>query len=144
MAFITRDLVPFGGTLKQIMDPFTQYADEDLWTDLQGVQLNTLVENLPGKLEFKLKVWKKTSALVRGIRCAWLVHWSRRARSSSWMKPPLMWSDTRSNSACTDHCPSTQHLPVLDYDKVLVFRDGQMVEPDNSEELIRKYFLLEW
>ena len=55
MAFITRDLVPFGGTLKQIMDPFTQYADEDLWTDLQGVQLNTLVENLPGQLEFKLK-----------------------------------------------------------------------------------------
>ena len=67
MAVITQHPVLFGGTVKQNMDPFTQYTDGDLWKALEGMQLKTLMENLPGKLEFKLKEsQRETSALVRG------------------------------------------------------------------------------
>ena len=91
MAVITQDPVLFGGTLKRNIDPFSEYSDQDLWTALEEVQLKKLVAELPGQLEFKLKECGTNLSVGDGSQCAWLVHWSRRARSSSWMKPPLMW-----------------------------------------------------
>ncbi|KAM3857219.1 ATP-binding cassette sub-family C member 4-like [Diretmus argenteus] len=51
MSIIPQDPVLFTGTMRKNLDPFTQHSDEDLWSALQEVQLKSVVEELPGKME---------------------------------------------------------------------------------------------
>ncbi|KAM4560261.1 ATP-binding cassette sub-family C member 4-like [Odontesthes bonariensis] len=51
MSIIPQDPVLFTGTMRKNMDPFNQHTDEELWNALQEVQLKSVVEELPGKLE---------------------------------------------------------------------------------------------
>ncbi|CAB1328550.1 unnamed protein product [Coregonus sp. 'balchen'] len=46
-----QDPVLFTGTMRKNLDPFSQHTDEDLWNALGEVQLRTVVEELPGRLE---------------------------------------------------------------------------------------------
>ncbi|KAJ8012696.1 hypothetical protein DPEC_G00045570 [Dallia pectoralis] len=53
-----QDPVLFTGTMRKNLDPFSQHTDEDLWNALGEVlgevQLKTVVEELPGRLEMVL------------------------------------------------------------------------------------------
>uniref|UniRef100_A0A8C4NTL8 ATP-binding cassette, sub-family C (CFTR/MRP), member 4 n=1 Tax=Dicentrarchus labrax TaxID=13489 RepID=A0A8C4NTL8_DICLA len=51
MSIIPQDPVLFTDTVRKNLDPFNQHADEDLWKALEEVQLKSVVEELPGKLE---------------------------------------------------------------------------------------------
>ncbi|KAM9334356.1 ATP-binding cassette sub-family C member 4-like [Symphorus nematophorus] len=51
MSIIPQDPVLFTGTMRKNLDPFNQHSDEELWNALQEVQLKSVVEELPGKLE---------------------------------------------------------------------------------------------
>ncbi|XP_037617803.1 multidrug resistance-associated protein 4-like isoform X1 [Sebastes umbrosus] len=51
ISIIPQDPVLFTGTMRKNLDPFSQHTDEDLWKALEEVQLKSLVEELPGKLE---------------------------------------------------------------------------------------------
>ncbi|KAL7370299.1 hypothetical protein ABVT39_025137 [Epinephelus coioides] len=51
MSIIPQDPVLFTGTMRKNLDPFNQHTDEDLWKALEEVQLKSVVEELPGKLE---------------------------------------------------------------------------------------------
>uniref|UniRef100_A0A8C7FHN7 Multidrug resistance-associated protein 4 n=1 Tax=Oncorhynchus kisutch TaxID=8019 RepID=A0A8C7FHN7_ONCKI len=51
MSIIPQDPVLFTGTMRKNLDPFHQYTDEDLWNALQEVQLKSVVEELPNKME---------------------------------------------------------------------------------------------
>uniref|UniRef100_A0A673BSI4 Cystic fibrosis transmembrane conductance regulator n=1 Tax=Sphaeramia orbicularis TaxID=375764 RepID=A0A673BSI4_9TELE len=51
MSIIPQDPVLFTDTVRKNLDPFHQHTDEDLWNALQEVQLKSVVEELPGKLE---------------------------------------------------------------------------------------------
>ncbi|XP_068446641.1 ATP-binding cassette sub-family C member 4-like isoform X2 [Clinocottus analis] len=51
MSIIPQDPVLFTGSMRKNLDPFSQHSDEDLWRALEGVQLKSAVEELPGKLE---------------------------------------------------------------------------------------------
>ncbi|XP_071321048.1 ATP-binding cassette sub-family C member 4-like isoform X2 [Trachinotus anak] len=51
MSIIPQDPVLFTDTVRKNLDPFTQHTDEDLWRALDEVQLKSVVEELPGKLE---------------------------------------------------------------------------------------------
>ncbi|XP_063733833.1 ATP-binding cassette sub-family C member 4-like isoform X2 [Eleginops maclovinus] len=51
MSIIPQDPVLFTGSMRKNLDPFSQHSDEDLWRALEEVQLKSVVEELPGKLE---------------------------------------------------------------------------------------------
>lgn len=51
MSIIPQDPVLFTGSMRKNLDPFKQHSDEDLWNALQEVQLKSVVEELPGRLE---------------------------------------------------------------------------------------------
>ncbi|XP_040888393.1 ATP-binding cassette sub-family C member 4-like [Toxotes jaculatrix] len=51
MSIIPQDPVLFTDTVRKNLDPFKQHTDEELWTVLEEVQLKSVVEELPGKLE---------------------------------------------------------------------------------------------
>ncbi|CAL8289846.1 unnamed protein product [Lota lota] len=51
MSIIPQDPVLFSDTMRKNLDPFSQHSDEELWSSLQEVQLKSVVEELPGKME---------------------------------------------------------------------------------------------
>uniref|UniRef100_A0A674MDC3 Cystic fibrosis transmembrane conductance regulator n=1 Tax=Takifugu rubripes TaxID=31033 RepID=A0A674MDC3_TAKRU len=51
MSIIPQDPVLFTGSMRKNLDPFNQHTDEELWNALEEVQLRSVVEDLPGKLE---------------------------------------------------------------------------------------------
>ncbi|XP_028427666.1 ATP-binding cassette sub-family C member 4 [Perca flavescens] len=51
MSIIPQDPVLFTGSMRKNLDPFNHHTDEDLWKALEEVQLKSVVEELPGKLE---------------------------------------------------------------------------------------------
>uniref|UniRef100_A0A674ETS6 Multidrug resistance-associated protein 4 n=1 Tax=Salmo trutta TaxID=8032 RepID=A0A674ETS6_SALTR len=51
MSIIPQEPVLFTGTMRKNLDPFHQHTDEDLWNALQEVQLKSVVEELPNKME---------------------------------------------------------------------------------------------
>uniref|UniRef100_A0AAX7SQL5 Cystic fibrosis transmembrane conductance regulator n=1 Tax=Astatotilapia calliptera TaxID=8154 RepID=A0AAX7SQL5_ASTCA len=54
MSIIPQDPVLFTGSMRKNLDPFNQHTDEELWSALEEVQLKSVVEELPGKLETAL------------------------------------------------------------------------------------------
>ncbi|CAN9498133.1 unnamed protein product [Ophioblennius macclurei] len=51
MSIIPQDPVLFTGSMRKNLDPFSQHTDQELWIALEEVQLKSVVEELPGKLE---------------------------------------------------------------------------------------------
>ncbi|XP_074520424.1 ATP-binding cassette sub-family C member 4 [Halichoeres trimaculatus] len=51
MSIIPQDPVLFTGSMRKNLDPFNYHTDEELWNALGEVQLKSVVEELPGKLE---------------------------------------------------------------------------------------------
>uniref|UniRef100_UPI0037E899EE ATP-binding cassette sub-family C member 4-like n=1 Tax=Semicossyphus pulcher TaxID=241346 RepID=UPI0037E899EE len=51
MSIIPQDPVLFTGSMRKNLDPFNYHSDEELWNALREVQLKSVVEELPGKLE---------------------------------------------------------------------------------------------
>ncbi|XP_041835127.1 ATP-binding cassette sub-family C member 4-like [Melanotaenia boesemani] len=51
MSIIPQDPVLFTDSVRKNLDPFNQHTDDDLWRVLEEVQLKSVVEELPGKLE---------------------------------------------------------------------------------------------
>ncbi|XP_047432400.1 ATP-binding cassette sub-family C member 4-like [Mugil cephalus] len=51
MSIIPQDPVLFTDTVRKNLDPFNQHTDEELWRALEEVQLKSVVEELPAKLE---------------------------------------------------------------------------------------------
>ena len=55
MAVITQDPVLFSGTLRSNLDPYGVHEEADLWNALEQVRMNSIVQSLQGKLDFKVK-----------------------------------------------------------------------------------------
>ena len=55
MTVIPQDPVLFSGSLRRNLDPFSLYEDHELWRTLEEVQLKTVIQQLPGQLEYKLR-----------------------------------------------------------------------------------------
>ncbi|XP_078368623.1 ATP-binding cassette sub-family C member 4-like isoform X2 [Oculina patagonica] len=148
MAVITQDPVLFGGTLKRNMDPFAQCTDQDLWTALEEVQLTTLVEDLPGQLEFKLKEGgtnlsvgeRQLVCLARAlVQKSKIIVMDEATANVDFKTDRLIQEVIRDKFRDSTVLTIAHRLnTIMDYDKVLVLDGGRVVEFDKPEVLIRK------
>ena len=148
MAVITQDTVLFGGTLKRNMDPFSQYTDQELWTALGEVQLKTLVEGLPGQLQFKLRESgtnlsvgeRQLLCLARAlVQKSKIIIMDEATANVDFKTDRLIQEVIRDKFKDSTVITIAHRLnTIMDYDKVLVLDGGRVVEFDKPEVLIRK------
>lgn len=53
LTIIPQDPVIFSGTLRNNLDPFNEYTDEQVWSSLERAHLKEFVMSLDSKLEFE-------------------------------------------------------------------------------------------
>ena len=148
MAVITQDPVLFGGTLKRNVDPFSEYSDEDIWIALEEVQLKTLVEDLPGKLEFKLKESganfsvgeRQLVCLARAlVQKSKIIIMDEATANVDFKTDRLIQKVIRLKFKDSTVITIAHRLnTIMDYDKVLVLDGGRVLEFDKPEVLISK------
>ena len=148
MAVITQDPVLFGGTLKRNIDPFTEYSDQDLWTALEEVQLKTLVAELPGQLEFKLKESgtnlsvgeRQLVCLARAlVQKSKIIIMDEATANVDFRTDRLIQEGIRDKFKESTVITIAHRLnTIMDYDKVLVLDGGRVVEFGRPDVLIRK------
>jgi len=147
MAVITQDPVLFGGTLKRNMDPFSQYTDQELWTALGEVQLKTLVEGLPGKLQFKLRECgtnlsvgeRQLVCLARAlVQKSKIIIMDEATANVDFKTDRLIQEVIRDKFKDSTVITIAHRLnTIIDYDKLLVLDGGRVAEFDKPEVLIR-------
>ena len=148
MAVITQDTVLFGGTLKRNMDPFSQYTDQELWTALGEVQLKTLVEGLPGQLQFKLRESgtnlsvgeRQLLCLARAlVQKSKIIIMDEATANVDFKTDRLIQEVIRDKFKDSTVITIAHRLnTIMDYDKVLVLDGGRVVEFDKPDVLMRK------
>ena len=147
MAVITQDPVLFGGTLKRNMDPFSQYADQELWTALEEVQLETLVQGLPGQLQFKLRESgtnfsvgeRQLVCLARAlVQKSKIIIMDEATANVDFKTDRLIQEVIRDKFKDSTVITIAHRLnTIMDYDKVLVLDGGRVAEFDTPKVLIR-------
>ena len=147
MAVITQDSVLFGGSLRSNLDPFEQYTDTDLWTAVEEVQLKTLVEDLPGQLEFELKESgtnlsvgeRQLVCLARAlVQKSKIIVMDEATANVDFKTDRLIQEVIRYKFRDSTVLTIAHRLnTIMDYDKVLVLDGGRVAEFDKPEVLIR-------
>ena len=147
MAVITQDPVLFGGSLKKNMDPFSQYTDQQLWTALEEVQLKTVVKDLPGQLNFRLRESgtnlsvgeRQLVCLARAlVQRSKIIIMDEATANVDFKTDRLIQEVIRHKFKDSTVLTIAHRLnTIMDYDKVLVLDGGRVVEFDNPDVLIR-------
>lgn len=147
MAVITQDPVLFGGSLRRNMDPFSKHTDQELWAALEAVQLRTLVEGLPEQLEFKIKESgtnlsvgeRQLICLARAlVQKSKIIVMDEATANVDFRTDRLIQQVIRHKFKDSTVLTIAHRLnTIMDYDKVLVLDDGQVVEFDKPEVLMR-------
>ena len=147
MAVITQDPVLFSGSLRVNLDPFSLYDDHDVWMALKEVQLKTLVQQLPGHLEYKLKESgsnfsvgeRQLLCLARALLQKSKIIILDEATANVDYKTDHLIQDVIRNRFKESTVLTIAHRlnTIMDYDKVIVMDQGRVVEFDKPEVLLQ-------
>lgn len=145
MAVITQDPVLFIGSLRQNLDPFDSLTDMQLWTALEEVQLKKKVLSLDGQLEYTIEEGgsglsageRQLLCLARALlqQCKILVL-DEATANIDYQTDQLIQQTIRNKfTNCTVLTIAHRLNTIMDYDKVVVIEDGQVVEHDDPRVL---------
>ncbi|KAJ3146316.1 hypothetical protein HDU89_006302 [Geranomyces variabilis] len=145
IAIVPQDPTLFSGTFRSNLDPFNEYTDADLHLALQRAQLTALVAE-KGGLEGKVtEGGENLSVGTRQLLCL--------ARAVV-KRPRILIMDEASANVdmetdaivqralredfgdCTVLCIAHRLNSVMDYDRILVLADGELVEYDTPRRLV--------
>ena len=147
MAVITQDPVLFSGSLRRNLDPFSLYKDHDLWSALEEVQLNTLIQKLLEQLEYKLRESgsnfsvgeRQLVCLARALLQKSKIIILDEATANVDYKTDRLIQEVVRNRLKDSTVITIAHRlnTIMDYDKVLVMHQGRMVEFDKPDTLLQ-------
>ncbi|KAJ3119285.1 Multidrug resistance-associated protein 1 [Physocladia obscura] len=137
----------FQGTIRSNVDPLSNYSDSEVWTVLEHASLKEYVASLDEKLEAPVQEnGENLSVGQRQLLCL--------ARAML-IKPKILLIDEATASVdiktdtaiqialrssfsnCTILCVAHRLLTIIDYDRVLVLKDGQAMEFNTPDELLK-------
>jgi ABC-type branched-subunit amino acid transport system ATPase component len=148
IAIIPQDPVLFSGSIRFQLDPFNEFTDEKIWGALSEVSMKDYVESTPHKLDEIL--YERGENLSQGQRQLLCIARALLRKSkiividegTSAVDPHTDNVIQEVLKANTDKNKSTiltvahRLSTIVNYDKVLVLRDGVVVEFDTPNNLI--------
>ena len=147
ISIIPQDPVLFSGPLRFALDPFSSFQDEQLWQVLREVQLSDKVKQLEGQLGFSVSEGGSNFSVgERQLLCL--------ARAILKRSRILMLDEATSNvdsitdsriqsvlstkfRDCTLLTIAHRIDTIIDCDKILLMGNGQVVEFDTPQKLLR-------
>jgi len=148
MSIIPQDPILFSGTIRSNLDPFGEYTDEALWSSLEKSGLHDVVKKLKGGLDSPVEkngnnfsvgqrqllclsraILKQTKILVLD-ECTANVD----VETDAFIQKSL-----RENFKDTTVLSIAHRLhTIMDYDRIMILEQGQVVELDHPRVLVEK------
>jgi ATP-binding cassette subfamily C (CFTR/MRP) protein 4 len=151
ISIIPQEPFCFKGTLRFNLDPFEQYDEEKLWDVLKAVELKSAVENMPEKLDSPVyengSNWsvgeRQLICLARAIlRNSKLIVMDEATSSVDMHTDQLIQRAIRTTGGLFANSTvlTIAHRlnTVIDYDKILVLDQGEIVEYGSPFDLLQK------
>ena len=147
LTIIPQDPVLFSGTLRSNVDPFEMYTDKEIWNVLQLSHLKTFASSLPSGLQHEiaegganLSVGQRqliclARALLRKTKVLIL---DEATASVDLDTDDLIQTTIREEfNDCTVLTIAHRLNTILDSSKIMVLSDGQVIEFDTPESLLK-------
>ncbi|ESO93730.1 hypothetical protein LOTGIDRAFT_105097, partial [Lottia gigantea] len=146
LTILPQDPILFTGSLRMNLDPFEEHSDEELWTALEHAHLKTFVSGLPEGLNFEcdeggnnLSVGQRQLlCLARSLlRKTKILVLDEATAAVDMETDDLIQKTIRSEFKDSTVLSIAHRLnTVLDYDKILVLDNGEIIEFDSPQSLI--------
>nr|CAB3219633.1 multidrug resistance-associated protein 4 [Phallusia mammillata] len=146
ISIIPQDPILFAGTLRKNLDPFSVYIDHSLWDALEQVQLKSLIESFPSKLECEVSEagnnfsvgQRQLICLARAILRKNKILIVDEATANVDIRTDRLIQLTIRNTFqhCTVITVAHRINTVIDSDRVLVLENGRVVEFDEPHVLL--------
>ena len=146
ISVIPQDPVLFSGPLRSALDPFSSFLDDELWEALRDVQLNERIIQLKGQLNFLVSEGgsnfsvgeRQLLCLARAILKRSRILLLDEATSNV---DPI--TDNRIQQVLYNKFKDSTLLTIahrihsiIDYDRIALMEDGQLVEFDTPHKLL--------
>ena len=146
IAILPQDPTLFTGSIRENVDPFDQYTDEQLWTALERAQMKEAVEKMPQKLKTPVGEGgesfsvgeRQLLCLARSIltqrrllimdECTASVDVETDAKIQSMIRHEF--------SECTVFAIAHRLDTIIDYDRIAVLDKGHLKEYDSPANLL--------
>ncbi|KAJ8030662.1 Multidrug resistance-associated protein 4 [Holothuria leucospilota] len=147
IAYIPQDPVLFRGTLRRNLDPFSEYADDVIWETLKEVQLHSVIEAYPEKLEMHVvEEGKNYSVGQRQLLCLArailrknrILIIDEATANVDFETDQLIQATVREKfKECTVLTIAHRLNTIMDSDRVLVMEEGRIIEFDEPFILLQ-------
>ena len=147
MAVITQNPILFTGSLRMNLDPFQEYSDQELWDALEEASLKNMVEKLPKQLSEEIKECganfsvgeRQLLCLARALlKRSKIIIMDEATANVDYKTDQLIQETIHTKSKhCTVITIAHRLNTIIDYDRVLVLKNGQVVEYDKPEILLQ-------
>ena len=148
MSVISQDPVLFTGSLRMNLDPFEEYDDKELWDALEEASLKTMVKRLPQQLSEEIKECganfsvgeKQLLCLARALlKKSRIIVMDEATANVDYKTDSVIQETIRTKFRhCTVITIAHRLNTIIDYDRVLVLENGQVVEYDKPDNLLQK------
>ena len=148
VSVIAQDPVLFSGPLRENLDPTSRFSDVELWTALQMVHLNKLVESLDGQLYHELteggdnfsagqkQLLCLARALLQGNK---IIVLDEATANVDYSTDELIQHTIRNEfKHCTVLTIAHRVSTILDCDRVMLLQEGRIVEFDRPQNLLKR------
>ncbi|KAL3659861.1 hypothetical protein V7S43_015163 [Phytophthora oleae] len=147
LSIIPQSPVLFKGALRNYMDPFDEFTDEDIWSALEKVDIKTQVSALEGKLAFELTEngdnfsvgERQMLCMVRALltQSGIVVMDEATASIDHATEQKLQQMINREFGNATVLTIAHRLATVLNSDRIMVLSDRHVVEFDSPHELVK-------